>query len=165
MATDLDKVIAKLGDKGVQTRIQSSIRKATLDALKNEGIELSPAEWGELTARLIAPKPDAPITPAFDWGNLVPIAVPVLGGLLSDRRLKTNIVPIETRPDGQRLYEFSFRGFATRWLGVIAQEVLQTHPEAVVEDERGYLTVNYNMLGATLRSVPGQWPLHATASR
>ena len=154
MATDLDKVIVKLGDKGVQTRIQSAIRKATLDALKKEGIELSPAQWGELTARLIAAKPDAPITPAFDWGSLVPIAVPVLGGLLSDRRLKTNIVPRETRSDGLRIYEFSFRGFAKRWRGLIAQEVLQTHPEAVVEDEKGFLTVNYNILGVTLTECP-----------
>jgi hypothetical protein len=153
MPADLDKIVAKLGDKGVQTRIQSAIRKATLDALKKEGIELSPAEWGELTARLIAAKPDAPITPAFDWGSLVPIAVPVLGGLLSDRRLKTGIVPGETRADGLRIYEFSFQGFATRWQGVIAQDVLRTHPKAVMADDKGYLTVNYNILGVPLRRV------------
>jgi len=58
MPPDLDKVIAKLGDKGVQNRIQSAIRNATFHALKKEGIELSPAEWGELTARAIAAKTD-----------------------------------------------------------------------------------------------------------
>ena len=59
MPTNLDKAITKLSDKGVQNRVRSAIRKATLDALKKEGVELSPAEWGELTARMIAAKPDA----------------------------------------------------------------------------------------------------------
>jgi len=59
MPTNLDKAITKLSDKGVQNRLRSAMRKATLDALKKEGIELSPAEWGELTARMIAAKPDA----------------------------------------------------------------------------------------------------------
>jgi hypothetical protein len=146
MPTDLNKVIAKLGDKKVQARIQAAIRKATLAALKKEGIELSPAEWGELTARTIGAKPDS-------WTDYIGPVAAIIGGMLSDHRLKTKIVPMETRPDGLRLYEFSFRGFATRWRGVIAQEVLQTHPEAVVEDESGYLAVNYNMLGVTLRNL------------
>jgi hypothetical protein len=146
MPTDLNNVIAKLGDKNVQARIQAAIRKATLAALKEEGIELSPAEWGELTARTVGAKPDS-------WTDYIGPIAALIGGILSDRRLKANIVPMETRSDGLRLYEFSFRGFATRWRGVIAQEVLQTHPEAVVEDERGYLTVNYNMLGVTLRNL------------
>jgi hypothetical protein len=152
MPTDLDKVIAKIGDKGVQNRIQSAIRNATFDALKKEGIELSPAEWGELTARAIAAKTD---TGVAAWTDYIGPIASTIGALFSDRRLKTNIVLRGTRPDGLRLYELSFQGFATRWQGLIAQEVLRTHPEAVVEDERGYLTVNYKMLGVTLRSVPG----------
>jgi len=59
MPTHLDEAISKLSDKGVQNRLRAAMRKATLDALKKEGIELSPAEWGELTARMIAAKPDA----------------------------------------------------------------------------------------------------------
>jgi hypothetical protein len=53
MPADLIAVATKLSDRGVQDRLQSDIRKATLDALKKEGIELSHAEWGELTARAI----------------------------------------------------------------------------------------------------------------
>ena len=59
MPTHLDQAITKLSDRGVQNRLRSAMRQATLDALKKEGIELSPAEWGELTARMIAAKPDA----------------------------------------------------------------------------------------------------------
>jgi hypothetical protein len=114
--------------------------------LKKEGIELSPAEWGELTARAITAKPD------FDWEGAVGVVVSIAGYIFSDRRLKTNIVPHEIRPDGLRLYEFSFNGFATRWRGVIAQGVLQTHPDAVVEDYTGYLAVNYSMLGIRLQT-------------
>ena len=147
MPTDLDKVIAKLSDK----RVQSRLRAATLAALKKEGIELSPAEWGELFARMIAAS-EGRIRPD-SWTDYIGPVLGGLGSILSDRRLKTNIVARETRPDGLRLYEFSFKGFATRWRGVIAQDVLQTHPEAVDEDETGYLTVNYNMLGVTLQSL------------
>ena len=147
MPTDLDKVIAKLSDK----RVQSRLRAATLAALKKEGIELSPAEWGELFARMIAAS-EGRIRPD-SWTDFIGPVLGALGSILSDRRLKTNIVARETRPDGLRLYEFSFKGFATRWRGVIAQDVLQTHPEAVDEDETGYLTVNYNMLGVTLQSL------------
>ena len=147
MPTDLDKVIAKLSDK----RVQSRLRAATLAALKKEGIELSPAEWGELFARMIAAS-EGRIRPD-SWTDFIGPVLGALGSILSDRRLKTNIVARETRSDGLRLYEFSFKGFATRWRGVIAQDVLQTHPEAVDEDETGYLTVNYNMLGVTLQSL------------
>ena len=147
MPTDLDKVIAKLSDK----RVQSRLRAATLAALKKEGIELSPAEWGELFARMITAS-EGRIRPD-SWTDFIGPVLGALGSILSDRRLKTNIVARETRPDGLRLYEFSFKGFATRWRGVIAQDVLQTHPEAVDEDETGYLTVNYNMLGVTLQSL------------
>ena len=147
MPTDLDKVIAKLSDK----RVQSRLRAATLAALKKEGIELSPAEWGELFARMITAS-EGRIRPD-SWTDYIGPILGALGSILSDRRLKTNIVARETRPDGPRLYEFSFKGFATRWRGVIAQDVLQTHPEAVDEDETGYLTVNYNMLGVTLQSL------------
>jgi len=59
MPTHLDEAISKLSDKGVQNRLRAGMRKATLDALKKEGIGLSPAEWGEVTARMIAAKPDA----------------------------------------------------------------------------------------------------------
>jgi len=42
MPTNLDKAIAKLSDKGVQNRVRSAMRKATLDALKKEGINCPP---------------------------------------------------------------------------------------------------------------------------
>jgi len=157
MPTHLDEAISKLSDKGVQNRLRAAMRKATLDALKKEGIELSPAEWGELTARMIAAKPDAKRPEGFfgDIADIVRTVVPTLLGALSDRRLKTNLVHCETRQNGLRIVEFSYLGFTNRWRGLIAQDVLQTHPDAVVEDENGHLTVDYNGLNVSLQAAPG----------
>src|SRR5215468_7868398 len=105
MPTNLDKAITRLSDKGVQNRVRSAMRKATLDALKKEGIELSPAEWGELTARMIAAKPDA-IKPEGFFGDIADIirtVIPTIASALSDRRLKTNIVDCEMRENGLRI--------------------------------------------------------------
>jgi hypothetical protein len=125
MPADLIAVATKLSDRGVQDRLRSELRKATLDALKKEGIELSHAEWGELTARAITAR-SGQTQADFDWGSIVPILTPVLGSLLSDRRLKTNVVQCATRADGVRIVEFSFAEFTTRWRGVIAQNVAVT---------------------------------------
>jgi hypothetical protein len=157
MPTNLDNAITKLSDKGVQNRLRSVMRKATVDALKKEGIELSPAEWGELTARMIAAKPDAirPEEGFFgDIADIVRSLVPTLIPLstLSDRRLKTNIVHCQTLQNGLRIVEFSYLGFTNRWRGLIAQDVLQSHADAVVEDENGHLTVDYNGLNVSLQA-------------
>jgi hypothetical protein len=157
MPTNLDNAITKLSDKGVQNRLRSAMRKATVDALKKEGIELSPAEWGELTARMIAAKPDAirPEEGFFgDIADIVRSLVPTLIPLstLSDRRLKTNIVHCQTLQNGLRIVEFSYLGFTNRWRGLIAQDVLQSHADAVVEDENGHLTVDYNGLNVSLQA-------------
>jgi hypothetical protein len=149
MPTNLDDVITKLSDKGVQNRLRAAMQKATIEALKKEGIELSPAEWGELTARMVAAKPD-PKRPEFDWGSIIPIVTGLLGAL-SDRRVKTNIVHRETRADGLRIVEFSYLGFTNRWRGVIAQDVLEIYLEAVVESKDGYLAVDYNRLNVSLQ--------------
>jgi len=154
MPTNLDEAITKLSDKGVQNRLRSAMRKATLDALKKEGIELSPAEWGELTARMIAAKPDAIRPEGFfgDIADIVRTVIPIVVSVLSDRRLKTNLVHCETLENGLRIVEFSYLGFSNRWRGLIAQDVLQSHPDAVVEDENGHLTVDYNGLNVSLQA-------------
>jgi Chaperone of endosialidase len=147
----LDDVITKLSDKGVQSRLRAAMQQATLDALNKEGIELSPAEWGELTARMIAANQDE-TRPDIDWGSVLNTTLPPILGALSDRRLKTNIVHCETRADGLRIVEFSYLGFTNRWRGVIAQDVLQSRPDAVIEDEGGYLAVDYNALNVSLQA-------------
>ena len=77
--------------------------------------------------------------------------------LASDVRLKTQIERIWTRPDGLGVYAFEYLPEAQavdpnarpgeRRIGVMAQEVAQTHPAAVhVDPATGYLLVNYGAL-------------------
>jgi hypothetical protein len=72
-----------------------------------------------------------------------------IGGLLtlfSDERLKENLKHVDTI-DGIRIHEFNYLGQTTRFRGVIAQEVRNTHPWAVTEGPEGYLLVDYEVLG------------------
>lgn len=62
-------------------------------------------------------------------------------GMLSDRRLKKNIVPL-----GRGWYAFSYLWDDALHFGVMAQEVLLTNPEAVIMHPSGYLMVDYARL-------------------
>jgi len=62
----------------------------------------------------------------------------------SDRRLKSNIVRIGTHPLGIGIYEYDI--FGERQRGVMAQELEQVMPEAVVEHPAGFKMVNYGLL-------------------
>ena len=65
--------------------------------------------------------------------------------MMSDVRLKTNIVRIGTHPiHGVGIYEYDIQGERER--GVIAQEVQQVRPDLVREHVSGYLMVNYGGL-------------------
>jgi hypothetical protein len=63
----------------------------------------------------------------------------------SDRRLKSNIVRVGTHPLGIGVYEYDI--FDRRERGVMADEVEQVKPEAVItHPTEGYKMVNYGML-------------------
>jgi len=53
------------------------------------------------------------------------------GGFFSDRRLKTNIKKIGKTFDGQPIYSYGMHGDPRTHIGLIAQEVEKSHPEAV----------------------------------
>jgi hypothetical protein len=61
----------------------------------------------------------------------------------SDRRLKTNIHRISTRPDGLGVYEFEYIWGGGKHIGLMAQEVLGIYPDAV-GSVGGYYTVDYS---------------------
>ena len=65
----------------------------------------------------------------------------------SDRRLKTGIVRVGTHPAGFGVYLFRYLWSDTEHVGVLAQEVLDVLPHAVVRGADGYLRVNYGLLG------------------
>jgi hypothetical protein len=62
----------------------------------------------------------------------------------SDRRLKSNIVRIGTHPIGVGIYEYDI--FGGRQIGVMAQELMEVMPEAVIQHPSGYLMVDYGRL-------------------
>lgn len=77
-----------------------------------------------------------------------------LGTLFSDRRLKENI-KYKGKENGHKVYEFNYLDNPhTRYIGVIAQEVEETHPEAVIE-LLGYKRVNYGKIGVNFRPING----------
>ena len=63
---------------------------------------------------------------------------------ISDRRLKSNIVRVGTHPRGFGVYDYDI--FGRRERGVMAQEVREVLPEAVVVLPSGYMAVNYGAL-------------------
>ena len=72
----------------------------------------------------------------------------------SDPLVKENVVRVGEHPAGFGLYLFDYKAEfadfgAGRQFGVMADEVAQIVPEAVVRGDHGFLTVNYDMLGIT----------------
>lgn len=65
----------------------------------------------------------------------------------SDRRLKVNIEHIGQTVMGLNLYEFEYLWSPTRHKGVMADEVLEVMPEAVLLGDDGYMVVDYDVLG------------------
>lgn len=75
-------------------------------------------------------------------------------GIFSDRRLKSDIVPVGTDArTGLTIYEFSYHNDARRWRGLMADEVEKVVPDAVSYDARGYAMVNYARLGMQMTEV------------
>jgi hypothetical protein len=69
------------------------------------------------------------------------------GGRRSDIALKHDIVPLGRLGSGIGYYRFSYAGSNRAYVGVIAQEVQQVMPKAVVRDRDGYLRVFYDKVG------------------
>ncbi len=70
--------------------------------------------------------------------------------LLSDARLKRDLVPLKKLSDGIQLYRFRYLWSDQLYVGVMAQDVLPVAPDAVVQGPDGYLRVNYALLGMKL---------------
>jgi hypothetical protein len=98
---------------------------------------------------------DSSLKSGLDVGGLLSGGAALMKAWPSDVRLKDNIKFVGVDPDtGIGLYEFNYYNDDTRYRGVLAQEVMQTHPDAVIQDEAsGYLVVDYGMLGIEMEKV------------
>ncbi len=64
----------------------------------------------------------------------------------SDRRLKKNIKPVGELENGLTVYQFSYSWEqGTNHIGLMADEVVKIHPEAVFDMPNGYQAVDYEL--------------------
>ena len=73
--------------------------------------------------------------------------------LPSDLRLKEDVTPLGTTANGLPLYTFRYRGQQAVYQGVMAQDVLEVRPDAVVVDAEGFYRVDYVKLGIDFRRI------------
>lgn len=97
-------------------------------------------------------------------GRLALYTAPLMIGLLtsqpaasasvmaSDRRLKRDIRRVGHLANGLGLYRYRYLWSATPYVGVMAQEVVELDPQAVVRGTDGYLRVDYARLGLRLKT-------------
>jgi len=72
------------------------------------------------------------------------------GPIMSDIRLKQDIVPVGRLENGIGLYRYRYTWSDQVYVGVMAQEVAEIFPAAVVRGPDGYLRVDYGRLGLRL---------------
>ena len=65
--------------------------------------------------------------------------------MASDKRLKENVKAVGKLDNGLTLYCFNFKGEKVPQLGLLAQEVKEVKPAAVIEGDDGYLRVRYDI--------------------
>jgi hypothetical protein len=116
----------------------SAVAQLVIELLRNEGC----SSTGSTTECELGTK----LAP----GEMCSVTCP---GFPSDARLKTDVKFIGRAENGLPLYEFRYIGGTTRYRGVMAQDVLQHTPDAVVTLPNGYLGVDYGMLGLRMMRV------------
>jgi outer membrane immunogenic protein len=87
-----------------------------------------------------------------DWGNNTSASYLAQPTAISDIRLKRDIMRIGQLDNGLTLYRYRYLWSDTVYVGVMAQEVAEKAPNAVVMGEDGYLRVDYRTLGLQLRT-------------
>lgn len=81
-------------------------------------------------------------------GGLFSAGASLLPGLfaLSDRRAKTDIKRIGQTDNGTPIYQFRYKHGGPTQIGYMAQDLLETHPEAVTMGPDGFYRVQYDMV-------------------
>lgn len=70
-----------------------------------------------------------------------------LGALFSDERIKTNVQQVGFTNEGQPIYTYKYKNDPVHThMGVLAQETLEYHPEAVHRHSSGALMVDYDRI-------------------
>jgi hypothetical protein len=91
-----------------------------------------------------------------EWlrGSVPPGTTPGAGGSPpSDRRLKRNVVALTKSESGITLYRFQYLWSDQEYVGVMAQDLTESHPNALSTDSNGYYRVNYAALGMRMMTI------------
>src|SRR5215813_994451 len=139
------------------TRTGVASPKVTVPATK---VESPAARVRVTTPQVAAPKVNVPKI------NAPRVVVPQVnvGPAISDVRLKRDIVQIGQLASGPHIYRYRYLWDDTFYVGVMAQEIAVTVPDAVVRDNDGYLRVAYDRLGLKLMTWD-EWLAHAQAAQ
>lgn len=73
--------------------------------------------------------------------------------ILSDERAKEDVARVGKTDDGQPIYSFHYKGSDRPEMGLIAQNVEKTNPDAVSEGEDGLKRVNYDKALAKAKAI------------
>ena len=147
-----------------QGLMQQGLQQALIDAARGQYAGYTGAPNAALSAPLAAlgvtPTPQSTTTSKqpglFDYLSLA--GSTYAGAKASDVRLKTDIKPIGTHK-GINLYTWNWNDEGKRiadpaqpTIGVMAQELRETHPHLVEAGDDGYLRVNYAGLNSELEA-------------
>ena len=133
-----------------QAKAASQARQMQMQAFANANIVKNPD--------LAPPKPVmqnvgmAAFNDALSIGSsLATIATPFVA---SSKKLKANVQLLGRSIAGHNIYKFNYKGDSRKYIGVLAEEIQQTNPEAVATLSNGYLGVNYDLLDVNFKEVP-----------
>jgi hypothetical protein len=121
-------------------------KRATLSKLVSGGAFVAPIV-ASFAMQGIAIRPADAQTPFSSASNSTTI---------SDVRLKRDVVRVGEHPLGFGIYGFKYLWSDVEQVGVLAQEVAERMPAAVVEGPGSFLAVNYAAIGMEMTSQPSQ---------
>lgn len=126
----------------------SQVQSPTFQGTNSETVQ--PANVGSIINGAYANQLSAYGTQQSGVNNLFSLGGSLGGAaiLASDRRLKKNITRVGETSGGIPIYEFSYiwDGDEVKYVGVMADEVKKTIPEAVIRDPSGFDLVNYALV-------------------
>ena len=140
--------LATVGEAKAETKIQRGLQEQLRTNRTNLGFD---PQFGPPT--MLPPKDRA-----GQFMNSLSFGMNVASGFMtmfpgSDIRLKENIKKIGTSIDGHNIYKFKYLDQDREFIGVMAQEVMKTHPDAVVKLSTGYYGVDYSQLDVDFKEV------------
>ena len=132
--------------------LKQGLNQMLIDAAKNQWGQYTNSPYGGigLLSQALGASPVPQTTTTSKQPGLTDYATLAAMVAMSDVRLKTNIEPVGKLANGLNLYSWDWtqdaidKGLANDMhLGVLAQEVEEIMPEAVVYTDSGYMAVDY----------------------